>query len=79
VLLRRRHNAQDQWRSVTIDDRIPVDLFGRPLLVGVRPLQLWPLLLSKALLKVRAVGGGVGGGWQRWQHNEECSWVFKLG
>ena len=28
---------------------------GRPLLVGVRPLQLWPLLLCKALLKVMAV------------------------
>lgn len=27
---------------------------GRPLLVGVRPLQLWPLLLCKALLKVMA-------------------------
>jgi hypothetical protein len=37
-----------------IDDRIPVDLFGRPLLVGSRPLQLWPLLLSKAVLKVMA-------------------------
>lgn len=45
---------QDTWRTVTIDDRIPVDLFGRPLLVGVRPLQLWPLLLSKAILKVMA-------------------------
>jgi hypothetical protein len=28
---------------------------GRPLLVGVRPLQLWPLLLCKAVLKVMAV------------------------
>ncbi len=37
-----------------IDDRIPVDLFGRPLLVGVLPLALWPLLLSKAVLKVMA-------------------------
>ncbi|KAJ9504593.1 hypothetical protein QJQ45_030505, partial [Haematococcus lacustris] len=42
----------DTWRTVVIDDRIPVDLFGRPLLVGSRPLQLWPLLLSKAVLKV---------------------------
>lgn len=46
-------DIQDQWRSVTIDDRIPVDLFGRTLLVGIRPLQLWPLILSKAILKVR--------------------------
>eukprot|EP00879_Flechtneria_rotunda_P024046 GHRR01025468.1.p1 GENE.GHRR01025468.1~~GHRR01025468.1.p1 ORF type:complete len:822 (+),score=235.91 GHRR01025468.1:119-2584(+) len=45
----------DTWRIVTIDDRIPVDLFGRPLLVGSRPLQLWPLLLCKAILKVMAV------------------------
>jgi hypothetical protein len=28
---------------------------GRPLLVGSRPLQLWPLLLCKAILKVMAV------------------------
>ncbi|GMH36176.1 hypothetical protein BSKO_04044 [Bryopsis sp. KO-2023] len=42
----------DQWRQVVIDDRIPVDLFGRPLPVGVRPIQLWPLLISKALIKV---------------------------
>jgi hypothetical protein len=36
---------------------IPCFLFsesGRPLLVGIRPLQLWPLLLCKALLKVMA-------------------------
>eukprot|EP00882_Tetradesmus_deserticola_P025280 GHRQ01027754.1.p1 GENE.GHRQ01027754.1~~GHRQ01027754.1.p1 ORF type:complete len:417 (+),score=125.98 GHRQ01027754.1:275-1525(+) len=46
---------QDTWRCVTVDDRIPVDLFGRALLVGSRPLQLWPLLLCKALLKVMAV------------------------
>jgi hypothetical protein len=46
---------QDTWRCVTVDDRIPVDLFGRALLVGSRPLQLWPLLLCKAILKVMAV------------------------
>lgn len=45
---------QDKWRTVVIDDRIPVDLFGRALVVGARPLQLWPLLLSKAVLKVMA-------------------------
>lgn len=50
---------QDTWRTVTVDDRIPVDLFGRSLLVNTRPLQLWPLLLSKAILKVRK-GGGTG-------------------
>ncbi|EFJ40819.1 adenylate kinase [Volvox carteri f. nagariensis] len=44
----------DAWRTVFVDDRIPVDLFGRPLLVNARPIQLWPLLLSKAVLKVLA-------------------------
>lgn len=44
--------VMDCWRTVVVDDRIPTDLFGRPLLVGVRPLQLWPLLLCKAVLKV---------------------------
>ncbi len=39
---------------MVVDDRIPVDLFGRPLLVNARPIQLWPLLLSKAVLKVMA-------------------------
>jgi len=37
-----------------VDDCIPVDLFGRALVVGMRPLQLWPLLLSKAILKLMA-------------------------
>eukprot|EP00775_Hariotina_reticulata_P013032 gene13032-13161_t len=45
----------DSWRAVTIDDRFPVDLFGRTLLVGSRPLQLWPMLLCKAIVKVMAV------------------------
>jgi hypothetical protein len=60
VMLRSQHQnfldcLQDTWRCVTLDDRIPVDLFGRALLVGSRPLQLWPLLLCKAILKVMAV------------------------
>lgn len=42
----------DAWRRVTVDDRVPVDLFGRPLCVASRPLQLWPILLCKAVLKV---------------------------
>jgi hypothetical protein len=44
----------DGWRAVTVDDQVPVDLFGRPLVVACRPFQLWPILLSKALLKVMA-------------------------
>lgn len=46
-----------EWRRVEIDDRIPVDLFGRPLPVGIRPIQLWPLLLTKAILKLMAAFG----------------------
>ena len=45
----------DQWRKVTVDDRIPVDVFGAPLLVGSMPAQLWPLILSKAILKLMAL------------------------
>jgi hypothetical protein len=44
----------DGWRTVIVDDRVPLDLFGRPLVVATRPFQLWPILLSKALLKVMA-------------------------
>ena len=44
----------DGWRAVVIDDRVPLDLFGRPLVVASRPFQLWPLLLSKAVMKVMA-------------------------
>jgi hypothetical protein len=42
----------DAWRIVTVDDQVPLDLFGQPLCVSSRPLQLWPILLCKALLKV---------------------------
>lgn len=40
------------WRRVTVDDCIPVDAFGAPLLVGSMPTQLWPLILSKAVIKL---------------------------
>lgn len=43
------------WRRVTVDDRIPVDVFGAPLLVGSTPSQLWPLILSKAVIKLMAL------------------------
>jgi Calpain family cysteine protease len=42
------------WRTVVVDDRIPLDLFGRPLVAASRPPQLWPILLSKAIFKVMA-------------------------
>ncbi len=44
----------DCWRAVAVDDRLPVDALGRPLLVGALPLQLWPLLLTKAIFRLMA-------------------------
>ena len=40
------------WRCVYVDDKIPLGLFGNTTLVGVRPLMIWPLLLSKAAYKL---------------------------
>lgn len=37
------HLACKSWKKL---------LAGRPLVVGICPIQLWPLLLSKAILKV---------------------------
>ena len=42
----------DSWRCVTVDDRVPVDLFGRSTLVGIRPLMIWPMILCKAVIKL---------------------------
>jgi len=47
--------VMDEWHRVTVDDRIPVDAYGAPLLVGSMPAQLWPLILSKAILKLMAL------------------------
>ena len=47
--------VMNEWRRVTVDDRIPADMFGCPLLVGSMPAQLWPLILSKAILKLMAL------------------------
>lgn len=44
----------DRWRAVTVDDRVPVDASGQPLLVSALPLQLWPLLLTKAIFRLMA-------------------------
>ncbi|KAJ3017440.1 hypothetical protein HKX48_003542 [Thoreauomyces humboldtii] len=43
------------WRKVTVDDRIPIDAEGKPLLIA-SPVahEIWSLLLTKALLKVVA-------------------------
>jgi hypothetical protein len=41
------------WRKIAIDDRIPVDINGKPLLLSSSfQNELWPLILSKALIKV---------------------------
>ncbi|KAJ3113426.1 hypothetical protein HDU96_003399 [Phlyctochytrium bullatum] len=43
------------WRRITVDDRIPVDEQGRPLVISSpAPHELWPLLISKALMKLAA-------------------------
>ena len=47
--------VMNEWRRVTVDDRIPLDIFGAPLLVGSMPPQLWPLILSKAIIKLMAL------------------------
>ncbi|KAI9208034.1 uncharacterized protein BJ171DRAFT_636543, partial [Polychytrium aggregatum] len=44
------------WRKITVDDRIPLDSDGRPLLMSSPAVnELWPLLLSKAVVKVAAL------------------------
>jgi hypothetical protein len=41
------------WRKITVDDSIPVDSKGRPLLIrSALQHELWPLILSKAILKI---------------------------
>ncbi|KAI8821854.1 uncharacterized protein EV422DRAFT_619596 [Fimicolochytrium jonesii] len=41
------------WRKVTVDDRIPVDSEGRVLLISTPVAhEIWPMLLTKAILKV---------------------------
>ena len=46
--------VRDRWRMVAVDDTIPVDALGQPLLVSAQPMQLWPLLLSMAVFRVMA-------------------------
>lgn len=41
------------WRKITVDDRIPVDSLGKPLVITSPFLhELWPMILCKALIKV---------------------------
>lgn len=44
------------WRSIVVDDTIPVDKNGTPLLPRTsNNIELWPMLLAKALLKVASL------------------------
>ncbi|KAI9143901.1 hypothetical protein BKA69DRAFT_1122933 [Paraphysoderma sedebokerense] len=44
------------WRKIIVDDRIPVDAEGKPLLIS-SPIEneIWPLILTKAILKLACV------------------------
>ena len=45
-----------KWRKVVIDDSIPCDVNGTPLLItSSNSNEIWPLILSKALLKLSAM------------------------
>lgn len=45
-----------QWRKITVDDTMPFDDADRPLLpVTSLAHEIWPLVLTKALLKVAAL------------------------
>lgn len=44
------------WRRILVDDIIPVDKSGRPLLPCTsNNFELWPMLLAKALLKIASL------------------------
>lgn len=42
----------NEWRTVTVDDRLPVDLFGATLSAASRPIMSWPGILTKAIFKL---------------------------
>nr|XP_050857419.1 androglobin-like isoform X1 [Vespula vulgaris] len=51
------------WRRIVVDDFIPVDKDGNPLLPTTgNGFELWPLLLAKALLKIASL---------TWSHRRE--------
>ena len=44
---------QGDWKMVVIDDQIPVDAQGQSLLpVSANPMEVWPILLTKLVLKL---------------------------
>ncbi|KAJ3342653.1 hypothetical protein HDU93_001633 [Gonapodya sp. JEL0774] len=43
------------WRKIVVDDRVPVDAKGKPLLIRAPTVnEAWPAILCKAMLKVAA-------------------------
>lgn len=45
-----------KWRKIVVDDSIPCDINGAPLLItSSNSNEIWPLVLSKALLKLTAM------------------------
>eukprot|EP00752_Nemacystus_decipiens_P010794 g9601.t1 len=50
--------AAGRWRKVEVDDCIPLDATRSPVIAASEdPVELWPLLLSKALYKLYRLGG----------------------
>ncbi|XP_055336372.1 uncharacterized protein LOC129586906 isoform X2 [Paramacrobiotus metropolitanus] len=50
------------WRKISVDDQIPVDENNHSLLpICSEPTEIWPVILSKAVLKIAALdfGGGL--------------------
>lgn len=44
------------WRRFLVDDMIPVDIYGTPLLPRTEnEFELWPMLLAKAMIKIAAL------------------------
>lgn len=47
------------FRKVVVDDRLPVDVLGRPLLSTTSLKELWPALIGKAIIKALGPVTGV--------------------
>ena len=61
------------WRRFVIDDLIPVDKKGRPLLPRTaNDNELWPLLLAKAMLKVSSLS------WTAYREIVDCNLITSL-
>ena len=47
------------WRKILVDDQLPVDNEGRLLLPQTARNELWPAILTKAILKVLSINLGL--------------------